>query len=341
MKQQAKDRRKALLCGAFAFLLALTYLLSMTSCSSGSGDYNYDKSESINGGMWDDYEYSAEAEMPSEDGSYDKNSGTGSLSSSADTDVGENDLAARKLIKNAELTVETREFDAFMATLEANIASAGAYISASSVSGNSFDTSRVRYAYITVRVPAETYAGFVSGVSAYGNVTYQTESVNDVTLTYVDTESRIKAYETEYATLLDILDKATSLDDVLVIQNRITEVTYQLEAYRSKLRTYDDLISYCTVRLTISEVVELTEVKPTPMTLGERMARGWSDTWEELGDGAEDFAVWFVSALPVIAIWAVIIVVCVLVIRRAIRRGKAKWKANQPEIQENKEPKDE
>ncbi len=322
MKQQHIKKSLA------ALLLALSYLTSITSCASNiEAGYDSVKSESvvINGAAAD-YEYSMEAEMPTEDAIYDKGSGSTTGSSVANT--GTNDLAARKLIMTADLSVETKQFDDFMATLESNIASAGAYIASSSISGSSYDDNRVRYANLTVRIPSDTYANFVSGVSGYGNVTHQSESVNDVTLAYVDTESRIKAYETEYATLLEILEKATSLDDVLIIQNRITEVTYQLESYRSQLRTYDDLISYCTVHINVREVVELTEIKKAPMTFGERISRGWNDTCEDVAKGAEDFAVWFVSSLPILVIWAVVILAAVLILRGAVRRRKAKRSKN-------------
>ncbi len=330
MKHRANDRTKKLRSGAAALLFALTYLLTMTSCGSGevmTDSYSI-KSESMNGAVMD-YEYGYEAEAPMTEMAYDKamssTAGTGSaMADSASHEERQNDLGARKLIMTANLDVETKEFDAFMSTLEANIASAGGYTSASSVSGNSYNNNRVRYANLTVRVPADTYSSFVAGVSGYGNVTHQNESVNDVTLAYVDTESRIKAYETEYATLLEILEKATSLEDVLVIQNRITDVTYQLESYRSQLRKYDDLISYCTVHLNISEVVELTEIKPTPMTVGERMARGWQNTCEDIAEGAEDFAVWFVTNFLILVIWAAVIVIAVLVIKGILRRVKRK-----------------
>ncbi|MBE6598380.1 MAG: DUF4349 domain-containing protein [Ruminococcaceae bacterium] len=334
MKRERREcMKKSALNGAFAILLGLTYLLSMTSCGSDSAVRDNVKFEAMTNGAAADYGYFADAEMemPMEEVVYDKAMGSTSSSYTSPAapagkqpETGQNDLSARKLIKTANLDVETKHFDDFMKTLESNIASSGGYVSSSSVNGSSFDSNRVRYANLTVRVPSDTYDSFVSGVAGYGNVTYQSESVNDVTLAYVDTESRIKAYEAEYETLLDILSKAESLDDVLVIQNRITEVTYQLESYRSQLRTYDDLISYCTVHLSISEVVELTEIKEKPATVGERMARGLKDTLDDIGDDTEDFAVWFVSALPVLVIWAVVIAAAVLIVKGAVRRARRK-----------------
>lgn len=321
MKSTAKNIRKTVVSVGLALLLGITYLTSMTSCGRASmesmnkGD-NWYASDSAAG--YDDYFGDYDAEKPREESSIEAPSASASES-------GKNDLSARKMIRTANLTVETKTFDEFMSKLEANILEMGGYLSSSSINGQSYRSEKVRYANLTVRIPADTYDAFVSGIAGYANVTNRSESVNDVTMAYVDTESRIKAYETEYQTLLEILEKATSLDDVLVIQSRITDVTYQLESYRSQLRKYDDLISYCTVHLNVNEVVELTEIKEPPKTVLERMSQGLADTWDMITDDTEDFAVWFVSALPLLVIWAIIIVLVVIVIKSvAAKRRKAR-----------------
>lgn len=317
MKTTAKKMRKAILSGGIALLLGFTYVTTLTSCGKASmesmnkGDWGYSADSSAG---YDDYFGDYEAEMPSKDMVTEDSSST----------AAQNDLSARKMIRTANLSVETKTFDEFMAKLEANILAMGGYLSSSSINGQSYHAEKIRYANLTVRIPSETYDAFVSGISGYGNVTNRSESVNDVTMAYVDTESRIKAYETEYATLLEILDKADSLNDVLVIQNRITEVTYQLESYRSQLRKYDDLISYCTVHLNVNEVVELTEIKEPPKTVLERMSQGLANTWNDITDDAEDFAVEFVTVLPVLAIWAVVIIVGVIIAKAIIAREKKK-----------------
>lgn len=259
----------------------------------------------------DDMAYMAEPEAPSQSPEIKK------------SEV-KSDLSARKLIKTANMSVETMDFDAFMDRIEKSVTGLGGYLSSSSVSGTSYSYSgyNSRYADITVRIPAETYDAFISGVGEYGNVTYKSESMDDVTMAYVDTESRIKAYETEYETLIEILSKAETVSDIIVIQNRITEVTYQLESYRSQLRKYDDLISYCTVYVNVSEVVELTEIKETPKTIGERISAGISDTCSSIASSAVDFVVWFVSYLPVLLIYAVVIAVGVFIICTAVKKSK-------------------
>lgn len=234
----------------------------------------------------------------------------------------------RKLIKNVNLRLETKEFDMFHAELNARILSFGGYVQSSSVDGGSYYSKNYRrYATVTARIPAEHLEAFVSGVSEIANVTSRSENTNDVTLSYYDMESHVKALRSEYDTLIGILEKCKELKDVISVQSRITDVLYQIESYQSKLNNYDNLVAYSTVTMNISEVERETVVDPE--TLGERITAGFNNTIAEISEDLEDFAVDFVANLPYLLIWVVIITAVVLVlrgvilkIRRKIRREK-------------------
>ncbi|MBE6616341.1 MAG: DUF4349 domain-containing protein [Ruminococcaceae bacterium] len=306
-----------------SLILAVTLIiLGLTSCGaapmkdSAPNDFGYAAEDSY----YDKIESAPEMEMPS----YGLNSSTSGKDEVGVSNPGVNDLSNRKIIKTAHISFQTKTYDEFIASLEACIFSAGGYIESSeSRGGGVYQSNYSRNAYITVRVPASTYDKFMSDVCTLGSVTHKSEDTTDVTIAYVDTESRIKALQAEYDALLDILEKATKLDDVIMLQSRISEVTYKLETYKSQLRKYDDLISYCTVTLDISEVYR--EVKNEErMTLGERISEGFADTLVDISDDLADFSVWFVSSIPYILIWAVIIAVVVIVIKRSIKKHKAK-----------------
>ena len=173
-----------------------------------------------------------------------------------------------------------------------------------------------------VVIPAEKLDAFISGVSEIANVTSRSENTNDVTLSYYDMESHVKALRSEYETLLGILEKCTELKDVISVQSRITEVLYQIESYQSKLNNYDNLVAFSTVTMNISEVERETVVNPE--TLGERISAGFRETVADISEGLEDFTVDFIVNLPYLLIWTAIIVIAVLVIRIFIRRMKRK-----------------
>lgn len=252
-------------------------------------------------------------------GDYEYSMGSDSIVRPADKEAVQ--TTGRKLIKNVNLRLETKEFDAFIAELNARITAFGGYIQSSSVDGGSYYSRNYRrYATVTARIPAEQLDAFVSGVSEIANVTSRSENTNDVTLSYYDMESHVKALRSEYDTLVGILEKCTELKDVISVQSRITEVLYQIESYQSQLNNYDNLVAYSTITMNISEVERETVVDPE--TMGERIAAGFSETIADISDDLEDFAVDFVINLPYLLIWAAIIAVIVIVLRVLVRRHK-------------------
>ncbi len=237
---------------------------------------------------------------------------------------GVNDLTERKIIKTANLEYESRTYDEFMETLTREITTCGGYIASQSArGGGEYSYNAQRYANLTVRIPASNYDRFMEKASALGSLTYKSETSEDVTMNYVDTESHIRALETEYSALLTILEKATNLNDVIQLQSRITEVNYQLDTYKAQLRKYDDLISYCTVHISVSEVYRETK-NVEVLTFGERIAAALENTFLDIADDAQDLTVDFLASLPYLCIWAVLIVIAVLILRALWKKLKRK-----------------
>ena len=307
--------------------IILLTALTLTSCGSGTPFENA-KAEAA-------YDMAApEMEAYGEYADYDYSGVSGDMmysSSSADAPKqSENDLSSRKIIKNASVSFETMEYDEFIAAMTRCVTSHGGYVESSETYGGGIYGSRSRSSYMTVRIPADRYDLFMNEACALGTLTYRSENAEDVTMSYLDTESRLKSLRTEYDALLEILDKAESLEDVIQLQSRISEVTYEIETYESSLRKYDDLIAYCTVRIDISEVVKVSQ-NVEVMTFGERIRSGLDDTFTQIGDDCTDFAVWFVTSLPLLLIWAAVIVLIVLLVRWIVRRHRAKAQKKQKE----------
>lgn len=227
----------------------------------------------------------------------------------------------RKLIKTVYLSMQTREFDSVLEGLSAKVKETGGYVESSSISGSSYEYAGSRSADYTIRVPADRLDEFVEVVSGLGNVTLKNESVEDVTLRYVDVESRKKALETEQERLLELLEQAENMEDLLAIESRLSEVRYELENYGSQLKLLDNQIEYSTVSVYIEEVERLTEVKER--TFFGEVADRFSDSLYVVGRGLRGFAVGFLGSLPILAVWAAVIGLIALILR-GIRNRKKK-----------------
>ncbi len=291
-------------------LLTVFLTLQLVSCSSKS---EFDSITEIY------YEFSnTDASIDIEGDYLDK-------AESASTSSTSNDLEERKLIKNANIDFETKEYDEFMKSLYSLIESNGGYVQSQDSRGTgAYDLKSSRYSNLTARIPETNYNGFIGSVGTLGSMTRINEYQNDVTMSYIDTESHIKALQAEYDALINILEKSTDINDIITVQSRISDINYQLDSLKSQLRKYDDLISYCTVNISVSEVSRETP-NMNQMSFGERISAGLKETFADIGDDLSEFTVWFVVSLPYFLIWGVIIALAILII--SIVRKKTKRKA--------------
>lgn len=312
-------------------ILAITAVI--TACGSAGGgaktmsleaaavaeEYAYDTAASYDGGVAlsngvesasYDYEVAeAAAEEPVSEGGY--------VQEGAGQDVVAPETS-RKLIKTVNILAETEDFDTLVPGLQKQVEALGGYIeyiSVYDVHSYYVEDQQVkqRCANVTARVPKEKLDGFLAQVGEQTNITSRSENVEDVTLQYVDLESHKKALVTEQDRLLALMEKAETVEDIIAIEGRLSEVRYQLESMESQLRTYDNRIDYSTVELSITEVRKYSP--PQEATVWQRIESGFMKSLDDIGFGIRDFAIRFVIDIPYIVLWLAGIAVAVIVVR--------------------------
>ena len=233
----------------------------------------------------------------------------------------------QKLIRRVNIDAETEDLDALLVQLQAQISASNGYIESQDLyNGSSYSNYRNRNANLTIRIPADKLDGFVVQLKDASNVVNYSESQEDVTLTYVSTESRIKALETEQERLLELLSQAENMSDLLEIEARLTDVRYELESVTSQLLVLANKVDYATINLYISQVKEYTEVDE--QTVWQRISNGFKENLKDIGEGAVDFFVWLVTYSPQLVLSAVVIVGGSVLLRRVkakkcnCRKGK-------------------
>lgn len=279
-----------------------------TEAAAVEGNYDYYESEIY--GPENELEYEAEEAVEE---------------SSAENTVASN----RKLIKNVYMDVETENFDELVAGIERKVEALGGYIENMDLyNGSSYYGSGRRSANLTIRIPKELLDDFVTQVSETSNVVSKNESTEDVTLQYVDLESHKKALETEQERLLELLEQATTMEDIIAIEERMSQVRYELETMESQLRTYDNLVDFSTVDISIEEVERLTPVEE--ISDMERMTQGFVQSVEDLFTGMKEFVIGVVINLPYLLFAVVLVVVIILIIRAVGKRGMKKRMKKMP-----------
>ena len=232
---------------------------------------------------------------------------------------------SRKWVITMDISTETEELDGALAALSEKVSALGGYLQEQSVrNGSAYSSTRYRSASMTVRIPADKLDSFTESLSGFSNVVSSSRSAEDITLSYTDTETRIAMLKTEQSRLMELMEQAETMSDLLEIENRLTDVNYELERYTSRLKTMDNQVDYATVYLSVQEVKEYTPVQE--QTLWEKISTGFVSSLKGLGAGLVDFFSWIVIKLPYLAVFGLILWVFFRLIRK-LRKGKKAKKA--------------
>ena len=233
-----------------------------------------------------------------------------------------------KIIRTVNLNGETKDFDSALETIKSKISENGGYVESSNLSGGKSlynNRNSARQGNFVIRIPAEKLDSFLDSAKGVLNITSSSESTEDVTLSYYDIKSRLETLQSKKTALEGMLEKAENLSDMLTIQDNLYDVIADIEAYQSKLNLYDSKVSYSTVNLTMSEVVEFTVIEKDE-SFGARIKDAFSESWENFGEFCQDLIVFLVSVMPILVFPAVggIIILIVWAIRRNKKNKKDK-----------------
>lgn len=160
------------------------------------------------------------------------------------------DTKKEKKILNASMDMETVNLEDALNPFVDLVYKYGGYIQSSSESvlGNSG-----RRYYATVRIPADDYATFIEELKKCGNVTHYSEDIDDITETYSNIEAKLVSYKAEEQRLLEFYNQAENLEEVIMVEDRLTQIRYDIDYLENIIKNYDLLVSYSTLQINISE----------------------------------------------------------------------------------------
>lgn len=110
-------------------------------------------------------------------------------------------------------------------------------------------------AYVTVRVPSKSYAAFVADAAKLGRVLFQSESSDDVTQQHVDMQARLGNLKAEQARLRQLFNRATSVKDMLAIEQELTRVQGDIESWTQQIAYLERQAAMATVTIELTEPV--------------------------------------------------------------------------------------
>jgi hypothetical protein len=160
----------------------------------------------------------------------------------------------RRVIRNSDITIDTLTFEETVSNLERIVAINGGFIETSSQRLASLWT-----AEFTIRVPVARFDATNRDITGLGQIARFTTNSEDVTMLFLDLQSRLAIREEEERRVEAMRDAATDLRDLLTLERELSDLRVIVDRYRRRMTEIDALASFSTIRLTLREIVEIIE----------------------------------------------------------------------------------
>jgi hypothetical protein len=199
-----------------------------------------------------------------------------------------------------------------MQLIETAAIGAGGFVSGSSLSVENTvrdegEEARQR-GTITIRVPADRYISVLNDIRGLADEPVDIQSVEEetteVTEEYTDLQSRLRNLEATEAQYLALMEQAASIDDILTVQDRLSQVRSEIEQVTGRIQVLDDLTALATI------TVQLSLPPLATVTTEESGSQHWAteaaeNAWQASEDTLQVFGVIAITA-GIFAAWLAI-----------------------------------
>lgn len=238
----------------------------------------------------------------------------------------QNTVEGQMLIYMVDMSIITEEYDQDYASIKMKLSKLGGYVYTEYSSGTK-GSDDLRYVSLVLKIPVENLDEFVNGVDKEMKVTSKRINVEDTTDQYYDIASRIDLLETRYRKMEEYLKTATEMQDIITIEEEMSNIIYQLENLKGEKKGIENKVRFSTVNITLNEAKSSAINAYDEKTIWDRMANGISSTFNDMVDYMGDILVLFVSSLPILGLIAVIAIIIIVIVKIISRRKSRKQNA--------------
>lgn len=254
-----------------SIFLSLFLVASTVGCSSGgksTGDISQNRYSGTDGTSWTSE--SENIEVGSLEQSKESNdaenptalTGTGESINAVNNSI----LSQRKIIRNANISVEVENFDTAYGKIEYIISNVG-YVQESKISKvKQYVDSKeilVTNGVITIRVDADKFSSILKDIKGLGLLTDENIKTDDVTDKFFDIESRLRLIRYEESRLEEYLKKIEDPDTIFKTQSRLTDIRHEIEQLTGTLNKLSDLVELSTITINMNEKVPKSTSEPS------------------------------------------------------------------------------
>ena len=232
----------------------------------------------------------------------------------------------QKIVYTGNLSIQTLEYDKSAASIRKKIRDAGGFSESESESDRDYNwyrystgSSSTRSLSITARIPSEKFESFMDSLSGDGKIMNRSMNAENISQVYANKETYKKALEKEQERLLAMMDKAETIEDMIAVESRLSDVERQLNAYKTDLSAMDKDVQYSTIYIDLQEVKRYSDETPTT-TFPEKVKYAFEDAISTFRDFCEGIILFVVRSFPFLILLGIVIA---LLIRQA-KKSQAK-----------------
>lgn len=294
MKNLLKNKKLAGFVVIFFIVILLLYGISNRKNNSDSGEQMQSDSYNI---------------------SYNSNTSMDSEMAEKEETVSDNiNLNEQKMIITWNLSLETEQYDKVITSIQKQVKALTGYIESEDECKG---TSDLRQNNLTIRIPADHLDDWMTATENFGTITSKSKTQQNVTLDYIDTESRVKSLRAEQTALMAMLEKASKLSDIIAIREQLQNINYQIDSYESQLRYMQNDVDYATINLSLTEVNrELSE----DISFSARIAESVKQSARNMITFCKDMIICISENIVQIIFIIIIVILIVVIVRRKKRR---------------------
>jgi hypothetical protein len=236
---------------------------------------------------------------------------------------------SEKIIYSVYAEIETLKFNETLDMINSLMLSHNAFVESSSVSGVNhmsrvYGWNDLRSAFFSLRVPREHLNAMTASLDNLGNVVHRNSNATNITSQFFDTQSRLNSLNVREERLLDMISKAEDIADLIVIEQHLGDIRYQIESLTTTINNWQTQVDYSYLTLSIREVEEYTEFTPPHRSYWERTGDGFMSTIRNIGRFFMNLFMWLIVSAPVLIILAAIVLTILLIVKRKIRAFRKK-----------------
>jgi len=224
------------------------------------------------------------------------------------------------IIRTADLSLITKEFDKARENLEAILKRHRGYVGELKAGGS---TGSGRTLSATLRVPADQLDATLSEIKTLGRVESESQSGQDVTSQYVDLQARLTNARNTEQRLTDLLrDRTGKLSDVLAVEQELDRVRGEIERMEAERKNMSNQVSFATLNATISEDYK-AQLQVVPPSTSTRLSNAAVDGYRSMVDGVVSLALFLLSNGPSLLLWGAILFMPARMLWKKVRRSFA------------------